>query len=50
MYLRMHNNDFDILLRSVHYSANGVVTKINNYGGCNLMWRSPYNIIKLFAM
>ena len=29
MYIRMHNNDFDLLLRSVHYSAKLQIAKIH---------------------
>ena len=29
MQIRMHNNDFDILLRSVHYSAKLRIAKID---------------------
>ena len=29
MHRRMHNNDFDILLRSVHYSAKLQIPKIH---------------------
>ena len=29
MYIRIHNNDFDILLRSVHYSAKLQIAKIH---------------------
>ena len=33
MHLRMQNNDFDILLRSVHYSVKAQIVKIHNDKG-----------------